>query len=98
MLLFILYRSFAHFVTPFKLAIDSAILLCYARCGVHIHLLYFPGRSGIIELTGPAESAGIYDKYLVLFHRDFVEIRNLDDGKLKQVTYGEEIRYLDDGA
>ncbi|KAF3019352.1 hypothetical protein E8E14_010724 [Neopestalotiopsis sp. 37M] len=43
-------------------------------------------------------SAAVYRKYLLLFFSDFVEIRNIQDGKLSQVISGSGIRLLDPGT
>ncbi|RDL40556.1 uncharacterized protein BP5553_00535 [Venustampulla echinocandica] len=48
-----------------------------------------------INFVGQAISATSYSTYLILFHDDFVEIRDMTTGKLCQIIAGQNIRYLE---
>jgi hypothetical protein len=50
-------------------------------------ILHFAGRAASTALDGP---------YLILFHTDFVEIRDVRTRELRQVIAGQNIRCLDD--
>jgi hypothetical protein len=39
----------------------------------------------------------MYGPYLLLFDADFVEIRNAQNGRLRQVIAGRDVKCLDDG-
>ena len=51
-----------------------------------------------MEFVGNAQSAALYGAYLILFDNDFVEIRNAQNGRLKQIIAGKEIKCLDEGS
>lgn len=51
-----------------------------------------------MQFVGNAQNAALYGPYLVLFDNDFVEIRNAQNGRLKQIISGREIKCLDDGT
>jgi hypothetical protein len=55
-------------------------------------------RSVVMEYVGKAKTAALYGVYLVLFHSDFVEVRNAEDGKMRQVITGRDVRSLDLGT
>jgi hypothetical protein len=55
-------------------------------------------RSVIMEFVGTAQTAALSGAYLVLFDTDFIEIRNAQNGRLKQIIAGREIKCLDDGG
>ena len=44
-----------------------------------------------------AKSAAMYGPYVLLFDPDFVEIRNAQNGRLRQVIAGRDVKCLDDG-
>jgi len=50
-----------------------------------------------IEFQAPALTATVDGQYLLLFHADFVEIRDLTTGEIVQIIAGENICCLDDG-
>ncbi|KAF2482727.1 CNH domain-containing protein [Neohortaea acidophila] len=77
---------------------DQEFLLVYARCAVYMNKHSDVSRSVIMEFVGCAQSAALYGPYLVLFDRDFVEIRNAQNGRLKQIIAGREVKCLDDGG
>lgn len=77
---------------------DQEYLLVYANCAVYINKHGEVSRSVILEFVGVAQSAALYGAYLILFNDDFVEIRNAQNGRLKQIIAGKEIKCLDDGG
>ncbi|OQN96731.1 hypothetical protein B0A48_17155 [Cryoendolithus antarcticus] len=77
---------------------DQEFLLCYANCAVYINKHGEISRSVIMEFVGTAQSVALYGAYLILFDSDFVEIRNAQNGRLKQIIAGREVKCLDDGG
>ncbi|KAF2768372.1 hypothetical protein EJ03DRAFT_383408 [Teratosphaeria nubilosa] len=77
---------------------EQEFLLCYQSCAVYVNKHGEISRSVILDFVGNAQSAALYGAYLILFDNDFVEIRNAQNGRLKQVIAGREIKCLDDGA
>ena len=76
---------------------DAEFLLCYEECGVYVDKHGEVSRSVIMEFVGKAKTAAMYGAYLVLFDSDFVEIRNAENGRLRQVIAGRDVRCLDYG-
>ncbi|EUC38394.1 hypothetical protein COCCADRAFT_22248 [Bipolaris zeicola 26-R-13] len=76
---------------------DQEFLLCYQECAVYINKNGDISRSVIMEFVGKAESAAMYGPYVLLFDPDFVEIRNAQNGRLRQVIAGRDVKCLDDG-
>ncbi|KAF7188865.1 Rho1 guanine nucleotide exchange factor 3 [Pseudocercospora fuligena] len=77
---------------------DQEFLLCYANCAVYINKHGDVSRSVIMRFVGNAQNAALFGPYLVLFDNDFVEIRNAQNGRLKQIIAGREVKCLDDGT
>lgn len=77
---------------------DQEYLLCYETCAVYIDKHGDVSRSVVLEFVGKAKSAAMYGKFLVLFDSDFVEVRNAENGRLRQVIAGRDIRCLDYGV
>ncbi|KAH8660666.1 CNH domain-containing protein [Tricladium varicosporioides] len=77
---------------------DSEFLLCYEECGVYVDKHGEVSRSVIMEFVGKAKTAAMYGAYLVLFDNDFVEVRNAENGRLRQVIAGRDVRCLDYGT
>jgi len=76
---------------------DAEFLLCYEECGVYVDRHGDVSRSVIMEFVGKAKTAALYGAYLVLFDSDFVEVRNAENGRLRQVIAGKDVRCLDYG-
>ncbi|KAH7149103.1 CNH domain-containing protein [Dactylonectria estremocensis] len=57
-------------------------------------------RSVILGYAGKqaAQDATMYEKYLLLFYDDYVEIREAENGWLRQIIPGQDIRVLDHGV
>lgn len=77
---------------------EQEFLLCYANCAVYINKHGDVSRSVIMEFVGTAQSVAMFGAYIILFDSDFVEIRNAQNGRLKQIIAGREIKCLDDGG
>jgi hypothetical protein len=77
---------------------DQEYLLVYHNCAAYINKHGEVSRGVVMEFVGPAQSVAIYGTYLLLFHDDFVEIRNALNGRLTQVIAGAQIKCLDDGG
>ncbi|CAK4032945.1 Rho1 guanine nucleotide exchange factor 3 [Lecanosticta acicola] len=77
---------------------EQEFLLVYANCAVYVNKHGDVSRSVVMEFVGHGQNAAIYGPYLVLFNEDFVEIRNAQNGRLKQIIAGREIKCLDDGT
>jgi hypothetical protein len=72
-------------------------------CVYDTFALYMTGSravygSKLIQFSGRAKRATARGGYLLLFHEDFVEIRAMYDGSLKQIISGKEIICIDDGT
>ncbi|TVY75851.1 Rho1 guanine nucleotide exchange factor [Lachnellula suecica] len=77
---------------------ESEFLLCYEECGVYVDSHGDVSRSVIMEFVGRAKTAAMFGAYLVLFDGDFVEVRNAENGRLRQVIAGRDVRCLDYGV
>lgn len=77
---------------------EAEFLLCYEECGVYVDSHGEISRSVVLEFTGKAKTAAMYDTYLVLFYSDFVEVCNAETGRLQQVIAGQDVRCLDSGV
>ncbi|SMQ48843.1 unnamed protein product [Zymoseptoria tritici ST99CH_1A5] len=77
---------------------DQEFLLCYQNFAVYVNKHGDVSRSVIMQFVGSAQNAALYGPYLVLFDNDFVEIRNAQNGRLKQIIAGREVKCLDDGT
>ncbi|KAG9237904.1 rhoGEF protein-like protein [Amylocarpus encephaloides] len=77
---------------------NAEFLLCYEECGVYVDSHGEVSRSVIMEFVGRAKTAAMYGAYLVLFDSDFVEVRNAENGRLRQVIAGRDVRCLDYGT
>jgi len=75
---------------------DAEFLLCYEECAVYVNKHGDVSRSVIMEFVGKAKAAALYGPYILLFDTDFVEIRNAQNGRLRQVIAGRDVRCLDD--
>ncbi|GAM88503.1 hypothetical protein ANO11243_065360 [Dothideomycetidae sp. 11243] len=77
---------------------DQEFILCYEKCAVYVNKHGDVSRSVIMNFVGKAKSAALHGAFLVLFDADFVEIRNAQNGRLKQIISGRDVRCLDDGG
>ncbi len=77
---------------------QGEFLCCYEECGVYVDKHGEVSRGVVLEFVGKAKSATLWGKYLVLFDADFVEVRNAENGRLRQVVAGRDVRCLDYGG
>ncbi|KAL7271912.1 Rho guanine nucleotide exchange factor [Rhizina undulata] len=75
---------------------DVEFLLAYDECAVYVNKHGDISRSVIMEFVGRAKAVAIYGPYILIFDNDFVEIRNAQNGRLRQVIAGRDCRCLDD--
>jgi len=76
---------------------DQEFLLCFEMYAVYINKHGDISRSAILEFVGKARTAALFGPYIILFDSDFVEIRNANNGRLRQVISGRDVKCLDDG-
>ncbi|KAI0910133.1 CNH domain-containing protein [Ustulina deusta] len=79
---------------------DQEYILAYEDCAVYVDKHGDVSRSVIMEYSGKqkkAKGATIYGQYLVLFNDDYVEVRNAENGRLRQIIAGRDVRVLDYG-
>lgn len=76
---------------------EQEFLLCYADCAAYVNKHGDVSRSVIMDFVGQARSAAMFGRYILLFDQDFVEIRNAQNGRLRQVIAGRDVKCLDDG-
>ncbi|KAI1323973.1 Rho1 guanine nucleotide exchange factor 3 [Xylariaceae sp. FL0255] len=80
---------------------DNEYLLAYEDCAVYIDKHGDVSRSVIMEYSGKqkkAKGASLYGQYLLLFNEDYVEVRNAENGRLRQIIAGRDVRVLDYGV
>lgn len=75
---------------------EIEFLLCYEECGVYVNKHGDVSRGVIMEFVGKAKTVAIYGPYILVFDNDFVEIRNAENGRLRQVIAGRDCRCIDD--
>ncbi|KAF2103756.1 hypothetical protein NA57DRAFT_29566 [Rhizodiscina lignyota] len=76
---------------------EQEFLCVYEECAVYVNKHGDISRSVIMEFVGRARTAALYGAYVLLFDSEFVEIRNAQNGRLRQVISGRDVRCLDDG-
>ncbi|GAP88075.1 putative Rho1 guanine nucleotide exchange factor 3 [Rosellinia necatrix] len=79
---------------------DQEYILAYEDCAVYIDKHGDVSRSVIMEYSGKqkkAKGATVYGEYLILFNDDYVEVRNAENGRLRQIIAGRDVRVLDYG-
>ncbi|KAJ7272700.1 CNH domain-containing protein [Mycena haematopus] len=77
---------------------EDGFLLCYNEFGVYVDRHGEPRRNGTtIEWEGNAEKVALHQPYILLFDPRFIEIRNIETGRLVQIIPGNDIRCLWDG-
>ncbi|EXJ79918.1 hypothetical protein A1O3_08203 [Capronia epimyces CBS 606.96] len=77
---------------------EAEFLVTFEECAVYVNKHGDISRGVVMEFVGRAKSACLYAQYLILVDDDFVEIRDAQNGRLKQVIAGKDIRLLDDGG
>ncbi|KIW51602.1 hypothetical protein PV05_10306 [Exophiala xenobiotica] len=77
---------------------EAEFLVTFEECAVYVNKHGDISRGVVMEFVGRAKSACLYAQYLLLVDDDFVEIRDAQNGRLKQVIVGKDIKLLDDGG
>lgn len=80
---------------------DQEFILAYEDCAVYIDKHGDVSRSVIMEYSGKqkkARGATMYGQYLLLFNEDYVEVRNAENGRLRQIIAGRDVKVLDYGV
>lgn len=80
---------------------DQEFLLAYEDCAVYVDKYGDVSRSVIMEYSGKqkkARGATMYGQYLLLFNEDYVEVRNAENGRLRQIIAGRDVKVLDYGV
>ena len=77
---------------------QSEFLVTFEECAVYVNQHGDISRGVVMEFVGRAKAACLHEQYLVLCDEDFVEIRDAQNGRLKQVIAGKEMKMLDDGG
>ncbi|KAL8387478.1 hypothetical protein RB595_009877 [Gaeumannomyces hyphopodioides] len=79
---------------------DQEFLLAYEDCAVYMDKHGEVSRTLVMEYSGKqkkAHSATMFGQYLLLFNEDYVEARNAENGRLRQIIAGRDVRCLDYG-
>lgn len=79
---------------------DQEFLLTYEDCAVYVDKHGEISRTLIMEYSGKqkkAKAATMFGQYLLLFNDDYVEVRNAENGRLRQIIAGRDVRCLDYG-
>ena len=80
---------------------DQEFLLTYEDCAVYVDKHGDVSRTLIMEYSGKqrkSRGATLCGQYLLLFNEDYVEVRNAENGRLRQIIAGRDVRCLDFGA
>lgn len=80
---------------------ENEFLLTYEDCAVYVDRHGDISRTLIMEYTGKqkkAKGATMFGHYLLLFNEDYVEVRNADNGRLRQIIAGRDVRIIDYGV
>ncbi|SPN99948.1 related to GDP/GTP exchange factor Rom2p [Cephalotrichum gorgonifer] len=80
---------------------DQEFLLTYEDCAVYVDKHGDVSRTLIMEYSGKqkkAKGATLCGQYLILFNDDYVEVRNAENGRLRQIIAGRDVRCLDYGT
>ncbi|KAK1238629.1 hypothetical protein MKX07_004205 [Trichoderma sp. CBMAI-0711] len=80
---------------------ENEFILTYEDCAVYVDKHGEISRTLIMEYTGKhkkAKGATMYGQYLILYNEDYVEVRNADNGRLRQIIAGRDVRIIDFGV
>jgi hypothetical protein len=73
-------------------------LLCYDEFGLYVDRHGDPSRSvAVVEWEGTAERAAHHPPYVLLFDSRFIEVRDVETGRLVQIIPGNDVRCIWDG-
>lgn len=77
---------------------QGEFLCAYEECGVYVDNHGEVSRAVVLEFVGKATRATLWGRYLVLVGEGMVEVRNVENGRLRQVIAGRDVRLLDCGS
>lgn len=80
---------------------DQEFLLVYEDCAVYVDKHGDVSRTLVMQYSGKqkkAKGASMYGQYLILFNEDYVEVRNAENGRLRQIIAGRDVKCLDYGV
>jgi hypothetical protein len=80
---------------------ENEFILTYEDCAVYVDKYGDISRTLIMEYTGKqkkAKGATMYGQYLLLFNEDYVEVRNAENGRMRQIIAGRDVRVIDYGV
>lgn len=77
---------------------QGEFLCAYEECGVYVDNHGEVSRAVVLEFVGKATRATLWGRYLVLVGEGMVEVRNVENGRLRQVIAGRDVRLLDTGS
>ncbi|KAF7345363.1 hypothetical protein MVEN_01554200 [Mycena venus] len=79
---------------------DEEFLLCYNEFGLYVNKHGDPSPTrpvGTVEWEGTAERVAFHAPYILLFDTRFIEVRDVETGRLAQIIPGNDMRCLWDG-
>lgn len=79
---------------------DNEFILTYEDCAVYVDKHGDVSRTLIMEYTGKqkkSRGATMYGQYLLLFNEDYLQVRNAENGRLRQIIAGRDVRVIDAG-
>lgn len=80
---------------------ENEFILTYEDCAVYVDKHGEVSRTLIMEYSGKrgkARGATMYGSYLIIFNDDYVEVRNAENGRVRQIIAGRGVRVLDLGV
>ncbi|KAG5653612.1 hypothetical protein H0H81_011984 [Sphagnurus paluster] len=77
---------------------EDEFLLCYDEFGLYVDKHGDPSRqAGTVEWEGTAERVAVHLPYVLIFDSRFIEVRDIDTGRLVQIIPGNDVRCIWDG-
>ncbi|KAJ7105112.1 Dbl-like domain-containing protein [Mycena crocata] len=79
---------------------DEEFLLCYNEFGLYVNKHGDPSPTrtiGTVEWEGTAERVAFHAPYILLFDSRFIEVRDVETGRLAQIIPGNDMHCLWDG-
>ncbi|KAF7309564.1 hypothetical protein MIND_00327400 [Mycena indigotica] len=79
---------------------DEEFLLCYNEFGLYVNKHGDPSASRpmvTVEWEGTAERVAFHAPYILLFDTRFIEVRDVETGRLAQIIPGNDMRCIWDG-
>ncbi|KAI0050993.1 Dbl-like domain-containing protein [Auriscalpium vulgare] len=77
---------------------ENEFLLVYDEFGLYVNRHGDPSRTkNTVEWEGTVERAAFHQPYILLFGSSFIEVRNVETGRLCQIIMGNDLRCIWDG-